>query len=124
MLAFNVVDHPDLRIVNVGGEIDGTNADAFELACTDSEGKRIVVDLLTCPYIDSTGLTALIKASHRNTLTIVLQPTCRIYRIFAITELLSYFTIASTLSEAIGNASLSAGVSAPLTESGSPHSFA
>ena len=113
MLAFDVIDHAALRVVTVGADIDATNAEAFELACSDDAGRSVVVDLLACPYIDSTGLTALIKANRHNPLTLVLQPSCRIYRIFAITELLSYFTIAATLDEAsaspaVGAASASA----------------
>ena len=101
MLAFNVVERPDIRIVEVGGDIDGSNARDLELACADPDGKRnTVVDLLECPYIDSTGLTALIKANNRSPLTLVLRPASRIYRIFAITELLSYFTVAASVDEA------------------------
>lgn len=100
LLAFNVVDHLALRIVEVFGEIDGSNASDFELACSDVDGKRsVVVDLLACRYIDSTGLTALIKAQRHNALTLLLKPASRTYRIFEITELLSYFTVASSLDE-------------------------
>ncbi len=102
MLAFTVLDRPDVRIVEVAGDIDGSNADALELACSNSGAtQRTVVDLLACPYIDSTGLTALIKVSNRKALTIVLQPASRIYRIFAITELLNYFTVAASVEEAL-----------------------
>ena len=101
MLAFDVVDGAEHRLVTVGGEIDGANAHALELACSLPDGKRsVVVDLLACRYIDSTGLTALIKASRHSPLTLVLEPASRIYRIFAITELLSFFTMAATVAEA------------------------
>ena len=125
MSAFNVVDHATLRIITISGDIDATNADDLELACLDADVKRtVIIDLLTCSYIDSTGLTALIKASHHNPLTLVLEPTARVYRIFAITELLNYFTVAATIDEALARSSGDEGMTAPARELESVHTLA
>jgi anti-anti-sigma factor len=72
MVAFHIIDEPFCRTVSVYGDIDAINAEAFERACSDSPAQRSIVDLRDCPYIDSTGLTALIKANRNGTLTLVL----------------------------------------------------
>jgi anti-anti-sigma factor len=101
MVAFQIVDDSICRTVSVFGDIDAVNAEAFERACSDSPAQRSIVDLRNCPYIDSTGLTALIKASRNGTLTLVLAPPSRTYRIFQLTDLLNYFTVVDTVEVAL-----------------------
>jgi anti-anti-sigma factor len=101
MVAFNIVDEPANRIVSVYGDIDAINAEAFERACSDSPTKRSIVDLRVCPYIDSTGLTALIRANRNSAVTLVLSPPSQIYRIFLLTDLINHFTIFDTVDEAV-----------------------
>jgi anti-anti-sigma factor len=98
-MIFSVADTPQYRLVAVTGDVDGMTAPSLRLACTSP--LPIVVNLLSCPYIDSHGLNVLIVQSRSNELILALSPQCRIYRIFAITGLLDEFVIRATLEEAL-----------------------
>lgn len=101
-LAFNVVDQTQYRVVIVDGDIDIANASELELVCSSASGKRpTIVDLQACPYMDSTGLGALIRASRSRDITLVLRPDCRIYRIFDLTGLLNHFQVVETIDAAV-----------------------
>ncbi len=96
---FTLVDTPNYRLLSVTGDIDGATAPDLGLACMSS--LPVIVDLLQCPYMDSSGLNVLMARSRTNTIALVLKPACRIYRIFAITGLLERFVIGSTLAEVV-----------------------
>lgn len=55
--------------VSVSGEIDVSNAadvtQALEVLLKNAEVSAVTVDLSEVPYIDSTGIGALVGASHR-----------------------------------------------------------
>lgn len=97
--AFVIVNTARYRLVTVQGDVDGASAGDFRIACTSS--RPVIVDLLRCPYIDSSGLNALIARNRSGDIALVLKPDCRIYRIFEITQLLEHFRIVATPSEAI-----------------------
>ncbi len=97
--AFVIVNTARYRSITVHGDIDEASVAGFRIACTSA--LPVVVDLLRCPYIDSSGLNALIAQNRRDNLALVLTPDCRIYRIFEITKLLEHFLIAATPSQAI-----------------------
>ena len=96
---FIISDATDYRLITVTGDIDTANAPSLKLACSAS--KPVIVDLLGCTYMDSTGLHALIAASRHHDIELVLTPKCRVYRIFEITELVKHFVLSKTPSEAI-----------------------
>ena len=98
-VGFTIVDAADYRLITVTGDIDTANAPSLKQACSDA--KRIIVDLLNCTYMDSTGLHALIAQSRQNDIELVLTARCRVYRIFEITELVKHFVLSDTAQEAI-----------------------
>ena len=97
--AFVVVNAARYRSVTVQGDVDGASAADFRLACTSD--LPVIVDLLRCPFMDSSGLNALIARNRSGNIALVLSPDCRIYRIFEITRLLEHFRIAATLKQAV-----------------------
>jgi anti-anti-sigma regulatory factor len=98
-MIFSTVNTPHYRLLDVIGDIDAMSVSSFKLACASP--LPVVVNLLSCPYIDSNGLNALIVQNRKNDLILALSPQCRIYRIFQITDLLGEFIIRSTLAEAL-----------------------
>lgn len=97
--AFVVADTARYRLLTVQGEIVGATVAEFRLACASAQ--PLVVDLLRCTYIDSSGLSALIARNRSDDIALVLSPGCRVYRIFDITRLLQYFLVAETLLAAV-----------------------
>lgn len=99
---FRIVDSGAYRLVSVYGDVDGTNAAGFRLACSGGDDTRpVIVDLVKCSYIDSIGLGVLVSRSRKARLSVVLTPACRIYRIFEVTGLLGQFKIAASPAEAV-----------------------
>lgn len=59
-------DHGSVPIVRVAGEIDLATVAALEreLTLASVDTQRIVLDLLDCTFIDSTGISAIIRAGR------------------------------------------------------------
>ena len=55
------------EVLHVVGEVDISSAPAFEAALNSAAtfGKPVVVDLTECTYLDSSGLSALVRAMKR-----------------------------------------------------------
>ncbi len=89
--AFCIVEDRNLRRVVVDGDVDLTNASAFEAAIRSAacEARRVVIDLGRCTYLDSSGLGVLIRSYnlHGDRLRIVLPRDGGPRRAFEITGL-------------------------------------
>ncbi len=101
---FEAIDGPGCRCVIVRGDIDLSNAKA--LATVMDKGAAngpLVVDLSDCTYLDSTGLSVLVKyeRNHRGNLVIVAPPAQASLRILEITGLALTFTIAPSRADAL-----------------------
>ncbi len=91
----DVEERAGIRIVRVWGELDLYTASDFNraLAAGGAAGKRVVVDLSHCRYIDSAGFALLIRYQRtlgsRLTLGVDVQsPIRRIFRIAGLDDLL------------------------------------
>jgi anti-anti-sigma factor len=93
-----------VSILVVDGEIDLSNADEFEQELRAVAGApRLIVDLTLCTYIDSSGLNALVRATHRpgdeGAFAVVAGPETR--RILEIAGLEEVFTVYPSRDEAL-----------------------
>lgn len=71
----DVADGPPVTVVEVGGEVDVSNAEEFEQAINGVEGTRpVVADLSRLDYIDSAGFAVLDRLLTADAITIVLDP--------------------------------------------------
>jgi anti-sigma B factor antagonist len=94
-------------VVTVAGDVDYGHADEFRSYLNDLAGADVpvVVDLTDVTFMDSTALGVLVRVHKRfaqrgNTLVLVC-PDNALLRLFHITALDGYFTIAPTLGEAL-----------------------
>ena len=108
-IRFDVVDHgPAVRVLHVVGELDTLTAPllAVRLAEQQSAVHKLVVDLSEVSFLGSAGLAALVEAKdaadqHGGELLVV--PGSRIAkRALEATGLLSLFTVADDVPEALG----------------------
>jgi anti-sigma B factor antagonist len=88
-------------VVAVIGELDLATAPELRerLALLSQEGKtHVTLDLSRMDFVDSTGLSVFVMASHRAEAEggsmVILNPSSPVMRIFEITGLTSLFTIA------------------------------
>ncbi len=100
-------EHPPTRIdtlvsegkvtVAVTGDIDSFSDSSFDSALDAAADQDLpmVVDLSGCTYIDSAGLSALVRLAKktRQARTVVVPAESPIYRIFQITGLLEALSI-------------------------------
>jgi anti-anti-sigma factor len=93
-------------IIEVNGELDMHNADAVNhvLDRLDERGisDHLIVDLTSCSFIDSIGLSVLIGAQHRakSPLNVVVTDE-GLRRVLSITGLTSLFVLHETRTEAV-----------------------
>jgi anti-sigma B factor antagonist len=97
-------------VVAVTGEVDVATAPTLRSRLDEAIDRgtpRLVVDLLSVTFIDSTGLGVLIGASKRvderdGTMRLVVAEP-RILKLFEITGLMDLFSIVPSLDQAIGS---------------------
>ena len=93
-------------MVAIHGDVDLKTAKAFRAALDDAVGDgkpRLIVDMSEVPFMDSSGLAALIgvqKAVRGTTRLIVVCPE-NLRRIFEVTRLDSIVTVVGSLPEAL-----------------------
>jgi anti-sigma B factor antagonist len=96
----------DTQLVAMHGDVDLKTAKAFRNALDEAaqDGKpRLIVDLIEVPFMDSSGLAALIgaqKALRDRTQLVVICPD-NLRRIFEVTRLDSIVTVVGSLAEAL-----------------------
>jgi anti-sigma B factor antagonist len=95
----------ETQLVQVYGDVDLKTARSFRAALDEAaqDGKtRLIVDMSEVPFMDSSGLAALIGAqkAFRETRVIVVCPD-NLRRIFEVTRLDSIVSVVSTLPEAL-----------------------
>jgi anti-sigma B factor antagonist len=93
------------EILHVLGDLDLVSAPDFESKMVTGVriGKRLVVDLTRCAYIDSSALGALIRA-HRvvgKRLRVVIAAGSNVSRVFDITAMAKYFPVHYNLEDAM-----------------------
>jgi anti-sigma B factor antagonist len=94
------------QLVQIYGDVDLKTARSFRGALDEAaqDGKqRLIVDMSEVPFMDSSGLAALIgaqKALREQTRVIVVCPD-NLRRIFEVTRLDSIVSVVSTLPEAL-----------------------
>jgi anti-sigma B factor antagonist len=106
---FRTVEEPideETQLVAMHGDIDLKTAKAFRNALDEAaqEGKpRLIVDLSEVPFMDSSGLAALIgaqKAMRERTQFVVICPD-NLRRIFEVTRLDAIVTVVGSLAQAL-----------------------
>jgi len=98
----------DTRLISVSGEIHVTTAPEFSQRLNEAiaaGARRVVIDMTSVEFIDSTGLSVLLNGLRRVTRAdgklalVVTNPT--VLRLFEITKLDSTFDIQSTCEAAV-----------------------
>jgi anti-anti-sigma factor len=88
-------------VVHVRGDVDVLTSETFRAAILGAEARpgRVVVSLLECPYLDSTGLTVLIAAQRRlgDRFSVVLSHEGNVRKIIEIASLAQFLRIVPTL---------------------------
>lgn len=107
-LTVDVVAEGDVTVIHVTGEVDLATAPTLEDALTDvpSSDHPLIIDLSDVTFLDSSGLSVLVKARQRleradgsNGLRLVVtRPVIR--RVFEVTGLAEVFDLSATLDEA------------------------
>jgi anti-anti-sigma factor len=104
---FEIERNGQVTIVHVRGDIDVLTSDAFRQAILAAEraADRIVISLLDCPYLDSTGLTVLIAAQRRlgERLAVVLSEQGNVRKIIEIASLAQFLRIVPSLELAVSS---------------------
>ena len=102
---FDVQKRGGSVIVAVSGDVDVLTSEAFRDAIVESErdAERVVISLLDCSYLDSTGLTVLIAAQRRlgDRLTVVVAPAGNVRKIIEIASLAQFLRIVPSLDQAL-----------------------
>jgi len=105
LINLNVVD--GARVVDVLGEVDIASADALEerLNKAADGAALLVVSLVNCPYIDSSGLRVLVRLSNDlgEGFAVVVPPGTQTRRIFDITGLAHQMDVFDSVEEALAS---------------------
>lgn len=102
---YSVEQRGSVTVVAVSGAIDLASRAAFTRILAPSAfapESRIIVDLTDCSYIDSSGLSVLIRAHKENgeRLRVVVPSREAVYRVFKICNLDRLFHMVATADEA------------------------
>jgi len=92
-------------VVVAAGEIDIAAREEFQQALDGSSpvGGLLIVDLSRCSYIDSSGLSVLIRAHKQGaTIAVVLAASDAVNRVFRISGLDRLFRFVDSVEEALG----------------------
>jgi anti-sigma B factor antagonist len=101
-------DEDDLRVVEIAGEVDASNADDVRVAAlTDfpNTAHGLILDLRALDYIDSAGIAVTFDLAERLTqrgqcLVLVVGPSALIRHALAVTEIESVAPLVATLEAA------------------------
>lgn len=106
VLEFNVESGAEAQIIRISGEIDVYNSFEVKTAVEDllrAGKKQIAIDLSQVPYIDSSGLGALITAQSRidrdGGRFFLIRPSEQIRNVFTLTKMGGFFRIVSSADE-------------------------
>jgi anti-sigma B factor antagonist len=87
----SVVDVGDVHVVRLTGDLDLASADLLTERLVGIAGSTVVVDLSGLSFMDSSGISALIKAKiqmeHHGESLLISQPPPNILRVLEITGL-------------------------------------
>lgn len=76
------------REIEIEGELDLAVADRLQQALADGRGDRILIDLASCQFIDSTGIAAILHANRGDKSRVVLHsPRDQVLRVLEVTGL-------------------------------------
>jgi anti-sigma B factor antagonist len=95
----------DIAAVTVEGEVDMATGEQLRKCLDDALEKnaaQLVVDLTKCGFLDSTGISVLIKTHRRTTASLhIIVPNEHVRRVLTISSLDSIFTIHPTTAQAL-----------------------
>lgn len=78
------------REIEIEGEIDSAVAGRLQEALANCQADRILINLESCQFIDSTGIAVIVQANRENDSRIVLHsPSGQVLRVLEITGLTS-----------------------------------
>jgi anti-anti-sigma factor len=101
---FDLEKRGSTTIVHVRGDIDVLTSESFRdaLIASERDSERIVISMLDCHYLDSTGLTVLISAQRRlgPRLAVVISQGGNVAKIIEIASLGRFLRIVSSLDDA------------------------
>jgi anti-sigma B factor antagonist len=87
----SVVDVGDVHVVRPTGELDLESADSFTQRLVDIPGSTVVVDLSGLSFMDSSGISALIKVKtqmeHDGDSLLICRPPPNVLRVMEVTGL-------------------------------------
>jgi len=101
---FHVEKRGSAVVISVAGDVDVLTSDSFRetIARAEEGAERVVISLLDCPYLDSTGLTVLVAAQRRlgARLAVVVANEGNVRKIVDIASLAQFIHIVPSLEEA------------------------
>ncbi len=77
------------EIVHVFGDVDFSTASILDTAIVEAaeDGRAMFINLTTCRYIDSSGLTALVRAQRRHgPITLIVAPGSLVERVMRLSS--------------------------------------
>lgn len=104
-LAISVAEHNGAVVISAEGEVDLDTAEqlASALRAAAESGGAVVLDLLGVPFMDSSGLKALLVASGElnGRLTLAITPGSAVETLLELAEVRNRFTVHDTAEAAI-----------------------
>jgi len=104
-LEVRITERQGIPVIQVEGELDLYTADAFRVRLEEvlaGQPQALVVDLTGAPFIDSSGLTLLLRAAHRlEGALAVVSPNERITRLFRATGMGKAIALHRALPQAV-----------------------
>ena len=92
-------------VIGVTGEVDVLTSESFRdaIVANERDAERIVISLLACSYLDSTGLTVLIASQRRlgDRLTVVVGDHGNVRKIIEIASLAQFLRIVPSVEAAL-----------------------
>ena len=105
LLGVRLFERAGLPVVRVEGELDVYTAAAFEARLAevlDGDPAAVVIDLSATSFVDSRGLSVLLRAAHRlGGALAVVTPQERVLRLFRATGLAQSIALHRTLAAAV-----------------------
>jgi anti-sigma B factor antagonist len=94
-------------LLSVSGEVDLATAGTLEEALDAASGSAVVVDLTEVPFMDSTGLNALVNGRRGildagGSIALVVKPDSPVARLLEITGMGEVLSTHSSLEDAFG----------------------
>lgn len=106
--SLEVIDLDGFTVMSLAGELDSSTVPALKSALEEACASRIVVDLSSLDFMDSSGISALVEAHHRSrvggaAVVVVVRPESVPWRVIELTNLAQLVPIAESLSKALRN---------------------